>query len=56
MMEWLLCTWDAEHRLELTIGDVRKDKMCVAREINVYDDAQREPSSTDDMDEEPSGP
>jgi hypothetical protein len=42
--------------LELTIGDVRKDKMCVAREINVCVAAQREPPSTDDMDEQPSGP
>jgi hypothetical protein len=56
MMEWLLCTWDAAHRLELTIGDVRKDKMCVARQINVCADAQREPPSTNDVDEQPSGP
>ena len=26
MMHWLLCTWDAAHRLELTLADTRKDK------------------------------
>jgi len=35
IMAWLLCTWDAAHRLELTIGDVRKDKPSVARQIEV---------------------
>ena len=31
IMRWLLCTWDAAHRLELTISDVRKDKKSVKR-------------------------
>jgi hypothetical protein len=47
MMEWLLCTWDAAHRLELTIGDVRKDKMCVARQMSQSSDSQRQQRSRD---------
>lgn len=32
-MQWLLCTWDPAHRLELVLKDVRKDVLSVHEEL-----------------------
>ncbi len=31
--EWMLCTWDPAHRLELVTGDIRVDKLGVGVEL-----------------------
>ena len=34
LVQWILCTWDGAHRLELGINDVRKDKDGVGEQLN----------------------
>jgi hypothetical protein len=34
MVEWLLCTWDPAHRMELSLKSVREDKEGVDEELN----------------------
>ena len=34
MMQWMLCTWDGAHMLELALSDVRQDKQGVGVKLH----------------------